>query len=358
LFGPIAKPRGLRIKTGLQPPIPRSRIETSRSDVRHLLLTGGLGLLLLLGLFYFSGVDEIAKSLVAIGWGLGVVILLRFTKVVGAACAWSYLFPKGTRIHPTVVYGLRLVREGINTLLPVAQVGGEFVGARLAAHNGLTIGEAGASVAVDLLSQAATQAIFTVAGLAMLAFLGSAPALVREVAFALLALVPGLIGFFAVQRFGGMGWIERKIVSLAARVEWLSLGKMTDLDANLKRLYRDRRALAKNAVLHLALWFGGAAEIWVALKFMGEPVTVAEATVIESLALALRSATFVMPASLGVQEGAMIAICAVFGLGAPAALALSLSKRAAELVVGLTGLMIWHFFERAIVLRRVSAAGA
>ena len=37
-----------------------------------------------------------------------------------------------------------------------------------------------------------------------------------------------------------------------------------------------------------------------------------------------------MPASLGVQEGAMIAICAVFGLGAPVALALSLSKRAAD----------------------------
>jgi hypothetical protein len=53
---------------------------------------------------------------------------------------------------------------------------------------------------------------------------------------------------------------------------------------------------------------------------MGEPVTTTEATVIESLALALRSATFVTPARLGVQEGAMIAICAVFGLGAPAAL--------------------------------------
>ena len=326
--------------------------------MRHLLLTGGLGLLLLLALFYYSGVDAIAKAVAAIGWGLGVVIALRFAKVAGAGRAWSYLFPAGKPMRASIVFGLRLVREGINTLLPVAQVGGEFVGARLAAHNGLTIGEAGASIAVDLLSQAVTQAVFTIAGIAILASLGGAPALVREVALALLALVPGLLGFFAVQRFGGIGWIERKIVSLSARVEWLSMGKMTDLDANLKRLYRDRRALAENAALHLALWFGGAAEIWVALKFMGEPVTVAEATVIESLALALRSATFVMPASLGVQEGAMIAICAVFGLSAPVALALSLSKRAAELAVGVTGLLIWRLFERAIVVRRVSEAGA
>ncbi len=131
---------------------------------------------------------------------------------------------------------------------------------------------------------------------------------------------------------------------------------MTDLDANLKRLYRDRPALARNAGLHLALWFFGALEIWVALKFMGEPVTAAKALVIESLSLAMRSATFVMPASLGVQEGAMIAVCAVFGLGAPAALALSLSKRAAELVVGLVGLITWQFFERAVRQRRLPEA--
>ena len=132
---------------------------------------------------------------------------------------------------------------------------------------------------------------------------------------------------------------------------------MTDLDANLKRLYRDRPALASNAAVHLALWFFGALEIWVALKFMGEPVTTSEALVIESLALALRSATFVMPASLGVQEGAMIAICAVFGLSAPAALALSLSKRAASWWWA-SRRIIWQFFERAILLRRLPEARA
>ena len=132
--------------------------------MRHFLLTGALGLLLLIGLFYYSGVDQIAQSFAAIGWGLGVVVLLRFAKVAGAAWAWAFLFPATKRLAPGIVYGLRLIREGINTLLPVAQVGGEFVGARLAARNGLSIGEAGASVAVDLLSQAVTQAVFNHCG--------------------------------------------------------------------------------------------------------------------------------------------------------------------------------------------------
>lgn len=325
--------------------------------MRHFLLTGAFGLALLIALFYYSGADQIAQSFSAIGWGLVIVILLRFAKVAGAAWAWSCLFPAAKRISPAIVYGLRLVREGVNTLLPVAQVGGEFVGARLAARNGLTIGEAGASVAVDLLSQAVTQAVFTIAGIAVLAFLGGASAMIRDVALTLLALVPGLIGFFAIQRFGGIGWVERQIAKLSERVEWLSLGKMTDLDANLKRLYRDRPALVGNAALHLVLWFFGALEIWIALKFMGEPVSAASALVIESLSLAIRSATFVMPASLGVQEGAMIAICAVFGFAAPVALALSLSKRAAELLVGGVGLVVWQVFERATrVLRRPEAS--
>ena len=324
--------------------------------MRHLMLTGGLGLALLLGLLYVYGFDDIARLVAAIGWGLAIIVGLRFAKVAGAAQAWSYLFPRGARMPKATLYGLRLVREGVNTLLPVAQVGGEFIGARLASHNGLTLGEAGASIAVDLLSQACTQAVFTVAGLVILASLGSAPELVREIALALLALIPGLIGFFAVQRFGGFGWVERQFAKLAERIEWLSVGKMPDLDANLKRLYRDRRALGKNAALHLALWFAGSAEIYVALKFLGEAVTWSEATVIESLALALRSATFVMPASLGVQEGAVIAICAVFGISAPVALAVSLSKRLAEIVVGVVGLMIWQVFERTILAQRAARA--
>jgi putative membrane protein len=323
--------------------------------MRHLMLTGGLGLALLLGLLYFYGIDDIARLLAAMGWGLAVIVGLRFAKVAGAAQAWSYLLPRRAHVPPPTLYGLRLVREGVNTLLPVAQVGGEFVGARLASHNGLSLGEAGASIAIDLLSQACTQAVFTVAGLVLLAGFGSAPALVREVALALLALIPGLIGFFAVQRFGGFGWVERQFTKLAERIDWLRIGKMPDLDGNLKRLYRDRPALAKNAGLHLALWFAGSAEIYVALKYLGEAVTWTEATVIESLALALRSATFVMPASLGVQEGAIVVICSVFGLSAPVALAVSLSKRLAEIVVGVVGLMIWQVFERRILSERAGS---
>lgn len=320
--------------------------------MRYLFLTGGLGLALLVGLLYHYGIDDIAAAFSAAGWGVALLVVMRFAQIGGAAIAWSYLFPRTSRIGFAAYSGLRLVREGVNTLLPVAQVGGEFVGARLLAHAGLGAGAAVATVIVDLFLQAFTQALFTIAGLAVLIMLGGDMLIVREVVVGLLILVPGLLGFFLVQRLGGFGWVERRIVKIAQDRKWVGLGKLSDLNEHIQRLYRNRSAILKSALIHLLVWFFGASEIWIILTFMGQNVTLAEALVIESLSQALRSATFVVPAGLGVQEGGLIALCAVFGLPPTIALALSLSKRVAELAVGVTGLMIWQVQESRLALIR------
>lgn len=323
--------------------------------MRYLFLTGGLGLALLFGLLYHYGIEDIAAAFAAAGWGVALLVVMRFGQVGGAAIGWSILFPRSSRVTAGQTFGLRLVREGVNTLLPVAQVGGEFIGARLLAHAGLGAGAAVATVIVDLFLQAFTQAVFTIAGLAVLIMLGGDMLIVREVVVGLLILVPGLIGFFLVQRLGGFGWVERRIVKIAEDRNWVSLGKLTDLNEHIQRLYRNRAAIIRSTLVHLLVWFVGASEIWIILTFMGQTVTLAEALVIESLSQALRSATFVVPAGLGVQEGGLIALCAVFGLPPTIALALSLSKRVAEVAVGVTGLLIWQVLESRLALIRAGA---
>jgi hypothetical protein len=52
-----------------------------------------------------------------------------------------------------------------------------------------------------------------------------------------------------------------------------------------------------------------------------------------------------VPGALGAQEGGLIALCAIFGIPAEAALALSLVKRLADLLVGVPGLFAWHALE-------------
>ena len=90
------------------------------------------------------------------------------------------------------------------------------------------------------------------------------------------------------------------------------------------------------------------------LHFMGYPVSFAEAVVIESLSQAVRGAAFAIPGGIGVQEGGFVAICALFGIPAGPAVALSLVKRVADLAIGLPGLAVWQWIEA----RRAFGRGA
>ena len=61
---------------------------------------------------------------------------------------------------------------------------------------------------------------------------------------------------------------------------------------------------------------------------------------------------FVIPGAIGVQEGGFIALCGVFGIPAPTAIALSLIKRLPEIVLGIPGLLLWQGLEGRHLLRR------
>jgi putative membrane protein len=310
---------------------------------------GGLGFILLMGLIAYYGFEDVGRAVAATGWGLSLVVLMRAAEMVGAAKAWAFLFPSHVRISGLMNVGLRLVREGINTLLPVAQVGGEFIGARLLRHCGVPAGAAAASVIVDLFIQAVTQVGFTLTGLTILILLGSHSALVRKVLLGLIFIGTGLTGFFLVQCLGGFGWVERQIARMLEGR--FGFDQLTDVNERILGLYTNYGVMARSVGLHLMVWFTGASEIWIALKCMGQSVTVSESLVIESLSQALRSATFVVPASLGVQEGGLIALCLVFNMPPAIGLALSLIKRVAELAIGLTGLAIWHALESRLILQ-------
>ena len=78
---------------------------------------------------------------------------------------------------------------------------------------------------------------------------------------------------------------------------------------------------------------------------MGLPASYSEALIIESLLQAIRGAAFAIPGALGAQEGGLIAICALFGLPAEAAIAMSLIKRVPDVVFGAPSLLGWQMLE-------------
>jgi putative membrane protein len=318
------------------------------------LLAVALGGACVTGLVGWFGAKTIGHEVLAADWAIPVAVLIHLVQLFLSAVAWRIAIgadqPRTGRF-----FRIRWIREAINSMLPVAQLGGNIVGIRLLVLRGVTAALAGAGTTLDITIEALTQFLFTLAGICTLATVDAdrswAPWL--DGSLALMAL--GVGGFIVAQRLGAMRIIELLAVRLHRMFPSLSVESLLGLNAELMRLERDGGALLRASVLHLSAWFLGVAETWLILRALNLPLGLAAAMVIESLGMAARSAGFVVPGALGVQETGFILVCGLFGVPADTAIALSMVKRARELLVGVPGLIAWQWTEGKRLLRRPPA---
>ena len=97
--------------------------------------------------------------------------------------------------------------------------------------------------------------------------------------------------------------------------------------------------------MHLVDWLGNGAELYVALRLMHHAIALRDAFVIDSLLYGIRSFAFAVPNALGVQEAAYVVLGTLFGLPSSISLALSLIRRARDIVIGLPALATWQAVE-------------
>ena len=103
-------------------------------------------------------------------------------------------------------------------------------------------------------------------------------------------------------------------------------------------------------------WLIGTGEVYLVLQLLGTRVGWGDALLLESLGQAIRAAGFAIPGSLGVQEGGYLLLAPLAGLPPDTALALSLAKRAREILLGVPGLAYLHLSERGWRRRLACAA--
>jgi putative membrane protein len=155
-----------------------------------------------------------------------------------------------------------------------------------------------------------------------------------------------LVGSFVVaQRFGVINLLDRAISMVVGHWTAEARPPVGELHDTVWRVYRRGTRLAGGFVLHVVCWVVGAGEVWLALKFLGHDVSWETALIIESLGQAIRSAAFVVPGALGVQEGGYVLLGAVFGIDPQISLALSLTKRVRDIVIGAPALLAWQVVE-------------
>jgi putative membrane protein len=303
------------------------------------------GMLVLVGLTVWYGADHVGEAIVSAGWAALLVVVVRAVAVAIAGAGWWLLFPAELRPSVLLCMGLRFVREGANALLPLAQIGGDFIGARCLTLRGVRGTVAAASVIVDILMQAMSQLVFALIGLVLLIAIGGNELIVWPVAIGLALALPALGGFVLMQGEYGQRLVKWVLGAMAGDRQWLTFGAIDDLFRRLDGFYAYRRGLMQSVICHLGGWFVGALEVWIVLTFMGYSIDFGDAVLIESLMHAVRGAAFAVPGALGAQEGGLIILCAIFGVPPEAALALSLVKRLPDLVLGAPGLVAWQVME-------------
>ena len=323
---------------------------------RALAMAWMAGVAVLIVLVLSAGAEPVMRAVEAAGFGAAVVCLLRAIAVAGAGLGWFALFPRGLRPRAPTCVALRFVREGANALLPLGVIGGNVIGARALILSGAPPSLSAASVIVDVLLQAVTQSLFAIAGLAALAAIRGASGVGATVAIVVAFAVPALFGFYWFQRPVGRRVVQALLRRVAGERQWLSFGAVDALYQRLDSIYADRARVLAAGVVRLAFWFVGALEVSVMLAFMGLKGGYGEALVIESLTQAIRGAAFAIPGALGAQEGGLIALCAIFGLPADIAIAMSLIKRVPDLVLGAPSLLGWQMLESRALLGGEDAA--
>jgi putative membrane protein len=308
------------------------------------------GLALLTALVLVQGWDAILAAFRRAGWALLLVVPARLVTLALDARAWRVLldpFDPARAAGSLFLTWVASVREAVNRLLPVAGIGGEVVGVRLARLRIPDTTALAASVIVEVLVTIVVIYLFCGLGVVLMARLAAGLGQVWIVAASLLLSLPLPVLIWWLLRHGApFQRLQRWAVRLLGPRNAIALqldGK--GLDADIRRLFQDPARILHAMGLSLLSYLLGTFETWYALALLGHPVSLQAAVAIEALTQATRHASFLVPAGLGVQEAAMILFGHLAGVGGDVALSLALVKRMREILLGIPALLSWQWCE-------------
>jgi putative membrane protein len=305
-----------------------------------------LGLGAVIALIAIEGAGAIAGLLAGAGWRLVLLVPLQTLPLLLDVLGWRSVIL--ARVRLPALFLIACIRQAINRLLPVANVGGEIVGIRLLAQQGVDGASAGASVVVELLLSLFAQYIFVAIGVVCLFSRTGNMRAVQALGIGLAAVLPALVLMIVIVRNGR---VFHRVEQLAKRLlgPWLDANGGFDhgarVDAAVQETFGSPRRLSRALAWQITGLIAGCLETWLALRWLGHPVRFSDALVLESLTQAVRSVFFIVPSALGVQEAGLIGAGLFLGLGSDVALALSLAKRMREVLFGLPSLLAWQWIE-------------
>lgn len=325
-------------------PDPKPSIDSSPVKVGRLLVAlAGLGLAayLIIAHSWYGAL----RALQAVGWvGISAITLFHALPTFLCGLAWWVLLRPHLQDSWSPYVWLRWIRGGTDGIVPILPASGEFIATRILNLRGT--GFAGAGIIVDVTAELFGQLLFAILGMALLFAVRPASHYLAWIALGIGVMTVQFVGFLIAQKKGLFRLIDRPFDWIRRRRRRPEPGVDRTLHDQILRIHAHPRAFLGSVLLHLTAWVVGGLEAWIGVRLMGHSLNVAEALVMESLVAATRSVTFFVPLNAGVQEGAYVLVGRLLGLPAGLALAVSLLKRARDLIKGLPAVLAWQLIER------------
>ena len=259
------------------------------------------------------------------------------------------------------LYAIRMAGEAVNVLTPLAGMGGEPVKAFICHHHyDVALSRASASlVSAKTLNVLALVAFLCVALVLMLDDTRIEPQLHAIALAGLVLLAIGIGGFVLVQRFGIRRLVAHSPHWLRKHISSLDRG-LDAFDDHLSSAYSWRSVrFCVPLALGFANWVVGSLTVLLSARLMNYPLTFMDAWIIEAMAQMIRAATFLIPASIGAQEGVFVLTLMALTGRADLGLAIALLRRARELVWIVLGALIgWRYLGPGITKTTTIASNA
>lgn len=309
------------------------------------LLIGLAGLCFAAWLIAHEGPELIFSTFAAAGWGVVIVCLLHFPHMVLAGYGWQLLWPKTRRPKLLLFVWVLWVREAVNTLLPVARIGGEVASLGILTKAGMPMASSVGSLVVETTLSVLTTFIFVIMGLWVFSLRVPEQGMFLQWALGLSVSALLLLGIFILQRAGGFQIIA-KLINKVAQDKFKTLNQSgAKLDRAVMAFYSRPKRLLGCTLWSFLGWWVGAFEIWIALKFLGYDAPFTDGIILEAMIMATGSAAFFVPASIGVQEGTILIFGKMLGIPPEVCIALALIRRTRDLFVMAPALLIWQINE-------------
>ena len=320
-----------------------------RRAFKWIAFLGGLALVAWIA----SGTDlgTVARTVARLSLGgIAAVCAIFAIGIFADVGAWKLMFAVEARESLTLarLWLVQMVGEAMSVLMPFGSLGGEPIKALLLKKQyNVSYPQSAASLTLIQTVNTLAEVPLVLVGLALAVHSGILPPLARTLMIAACACLTVFIGLV-------LGALHlRLLVVLQRRLERSRFGaKLAGLLVAVgeveQHLFEFVRRTPAQFFGSLALaffnWFCGVVEMYVILRFLGQPVTLWDGWLIETTVVLTRNASFFVPAHMGTQDSVITVVTEAVVGSAEVGLAVAVIRRARELIWSAVGLVIGGWF--------------